>query len=97
MATYEIYPSIGMARVGNSDEEYYIASESLQMDFVPPGGYRDAEGKIKRMGCRFRIYEFDDDGAIVREITSDDAVIEWEVQLVNKKAAKDYPDDHPDA
>ena len=95
MKTYRIYPSIGIARVGNSDKGYYIGAESPDINFVPlqedtdTGPYRDFEGKIKRMGCRFRIYEFDDDGVTPpREITSDNADITWEVQLVNKKAAK---------
>ena len=59
------------------------------MKFLPPGDhYRDAvNGQIKRMGCRFRIYEFEGNTPI-REITSDDATIDWEVRLVNSKAAK---------
>ncbi len=45
--------------------------------------------RIKRMGCRFRIYEFDADGAVIGEVTADDAQVEWTVRLVNKKAAGD--------
>ena len=88
MPTYGIYPAIGIARLGNS-EEHYIGAESPQMNFLPPGDhYRDAvNGQIKRMGCRFRIYEFEGNTPI-REITSDDATIVWEVRLVNSKAAK---------
>lgn len=90
MTDYRIHPAIGIARVGNSDAGHYIAPESWQTDYVPPGGYRDADHKIKRMGCRFRIYEFVDNEP-VREITAEHAIIEWEVHLVNKKAAKDVP------
>ncbi|MEN3331542.1 MAG: hypothetical protein V7641_907 [Blastocatellia bacterium] len=86
--TYKIFPPIGIARLGNSNSEYYIASESPQMNFVPPGGYRDADLKVKRMGCRFRIYEYED-STPVREITANEATIEWRTHLVNSKAAKD--------
>ncbi len=47
------------------------------------------ERRIKRMGCRFRIYELDGGGTVLGEITADDAEIEWQVRLVNKKAAGD--------
>jgi L-Lysine epsilon oxidase N-terminal len=53
--------------------------------------YKDDQGRIKRQGARFRIYEYThDDGDVlteVREITAADAHIEWEVHLVNRKAA----------
>ena len=55
MEKYQIYPPIGIARLGNSPTDHYIGAESPQINFVPPEGYRDAERKIKRMGCRFRI------------------------------------------
>ena len=60
--------------------------------------YRDEKGRVKRMGARFRIYEFEQDemGQEVakREITldSDDVEsIEWDVHLVNSKAVNNNP------
>lgn len=93
---FEIHPSIGIARVGDSTTEHYLAPDAWERDFVPPGGYRDAspEKRIKRMGVRFRIYELDAAGNVIGEITSTtepDAEIIWRVHLVNKKAAKDEP------
>lgn len=85
--SYKIFPSIGVARIGNSESEYYIAADTPQQNFVPAGGYRDRQNKIKRMGQTFRIYEFEDDTP-VREITAAEARIVWEVQLANSKAAK---------
>src|SRR5262249_15756695 len=52
-----------------------------------------ADQLIKRQGARFRIYEYNDEGGLlrpVREITGaldDVAKITWTVQLVNRKAA----------
>ncbi len=124
---FQIFPAIGLARVGNSRHYSYLASEAPLIDYVPEGGYRPvaelAEGSwlspqsvlppgnpqpglpgggvtppgpipielrpLKRMGCRFRIYEFDASGQPVREVTSANAQIEWTIQLVNKKAAGD--------
>ena len=63
--TFEIHPSIGIARVGDSRSEAYLAPDSWHRDFVPPGGYRDAKGKIKRMGVRFRVYELDANGEVL--------------------------------
>src|SRR5262249_42953925 len=53
----------------------------------PPGAYRDTEGALKRQAARFRIYGYNADGKVVRELTSDNADIRWTVHLANKKAA----------
>jgi hypothetical protein len=82
-----IYPGIGIARVGNSKEEYFIGPEVPYPDPKPPGFYRDASGALKRQAARFRIYGLDVQGRVVREITADDAKIEWTVEVANKKAA----------
>jgi L-lysine epsilon oxidase-like protein len=66
---------------------------SLHRPDAPPspnGTYKDRQGRIKRQGARFRIYEYTHDDANVlvqvREMTSAEAQIEWEVHLVNHKA-----------
>jgi hypothetical protein len=97
--TYRIHPAIGIARVGDSPDDYFIGPEapgvlpSLNKPDMPPdpnGTYKDSQGRIKRQGARFRIYEYTEDAGVVtnvREITSAEAQIEWEVHLANRKAA----------
>lgn len=84
-----IHPAVGVARVGNAPaDQYYLAPE------VPgraadsgPGGFKNAKGEVRKEAARFRIYGYDEDGNVVREITAKDAEITWEVHLVNRKAA----------
>jgi hypothetical protein len=96
--TYRIHPAIGIARVGDSTDEFFVGPEAPGVPAVlaPPGGasngtYKDAAGHIKRQGARFRVYEYTEDRAgvvtAVREITAAEAEIEWEVHLANRKAA----------
>ncbi len=81
-----IYPSIGIARVGSSDE-YFIGPEVPEPLPPEPGRRRDAEGRLKRQAARFRVYGLNAKGTIVRELGRDDADIAWTVHLVNQKAA----------
>jgi hypothetical protein len=82
-----IYPPIGIARVGNSEDEYFLAPEVPDPLPEPPGFYRDGEGALKRQAARFRVYGLDAAGAVVRELTADEATIEWQVHLANKKSS----------
>lgn len=97
---YRIHPAIGVARLGNSPDEYFVGPESprvippLVAADAPPDRHatrRDAEGRIKRQGQHFRIFEhtLGDAGDVTnsREITLDDADITWRVHLANRKAA----------
>ena len=81
-----IHPAIGIARIGNSDE-FFIGPEVPHATAPPQGGYRDAEGRLKRQGARFRIYGYDSQGNVVGELTSSNAEIEWSAHVANKKAA----------
>jgi hypothetical protein len=81
-----IHPSIGIARVGNSENDYYFAPE-VPDPGPEPGGYRDASGALKRQAVRFRIYGYDADGRVVAELTAANASIDWCVQVANRKAA----------
>src|SRR3954469_19500007 len=81
-----IHPGIGVARIGNSPE-YFAGPET---PYPPPpeaGGYRDAQGRLKRQAARFRVYGYDASGAVVAELTSANAEIAWTVHVANKKAA----------
>jgi hypothetical protein len=82
-----IYPSIGIARVGNSEAEFFLAPEVPDPPRETPGFYRDAAGALKRQAQRFRVYGLDANERVVAELTADNAQISWSVHLANKKAA----------
>ncbi len=92
IAYCKIHPAIGIARVGNSPDAYFIGPESPGVRVAPPGGYKDLgdpeEGvppRVKRQGARFRVYAYDKDHNVLGEITSAGAEISWTVHLANKK------------
>lgn len=90
-----IYPSIGVARVGNAPEGFVVGPEvthppPLMADHKPgQNPYRDAQGRLYPQAARFRIYGCNAKDEIVRELTGADsgADITWTVHLANKKAA----------
>ncbi|WP_093804148.1 LodA/GoxA family CTQ-dependent oxidase [Streptomyces sp. Wb2n-11] len=86
----KIHPAIGVARVGNSTNTPFIGPESPDQRPLPPGSYKDADGRVIKQDARFRLYGYDREGKVVRELKlSDDDVqdIRWTVHLANKKAA----------
>jgi hypothetical protein len=89
------------------EEGYFIGPEVPNFDFVPApydaagtgrGSYRDRARKIRRQGARFRIYEYaysasnSSEPILVREITSREAEIVWEVEIGNRKSFTDFND-----
>lgn len=83
-----IYPSIGVARVGSSPDEFFIGPEVNEPEPLPPGSYRDKKGRLKRQAARFRIYGVNALGRIIRELTPGrDVKIDWKVRLANTKSA----------
>lgn len=82
-----IHPSIGIARVGSSENEYYIGPEVTDPPPQKPGYYKDSKGALKREAARFRIYGYNAAGEAVAELTADNADIHWTVHVVNQKAA----------
>lgn len=86
---YRIYPSIGIARIGDSDQAFFIGPEAPGM--LPEGPYRDTNG-IHPQAARFRIYRVDIDANENEQVTAEvrptaTTKIEWAVQLANRKAA----------
>ena len=82
-----IHPGIGIARVGNSPTEYFIGPETPTMPPVTADGlFKDGQGAIRRQVAKFRLYGLDADGKVVKELTANDAEINWTVHLANKKA-----------
>jgi hypothetical protein len=86
--TARIHPAIGIARLGNSEDPdgFFLGPERPLDTTPPPGGYRDANKRLKRQGARFRIFLDNEDGS-TRELTLDDADIVWTVEVANSKAA----------
>jgi hypothetical protein len=93
MSKLKIFPSIGVARIGNSSE-FYIGPEQpgIPSNWDPSvrkfKRFKDRENKILRQAARFRIFEFDEAGNPTRELTLGDGVkIEWRVHVANRKAS----------
>jgi hypothetical protein len=92
---FRIYPSIGIARVGNDLTQFYIGSEipghpgfdvDDQGNETPIKQYKVDDDQIKRQAARFRLFEVD--GGVPRPAQLPaGATVEWTVHLVNKKAA----------
>ena len=86
---YRIYPSIGIARIGDSGQSFVTGPESPGS--LPDGPYRDADG-IRPQAARFRIYRIEIDAnenekAAAEILPTTTTKIEWSVQLANRKAA----------
>ena len=82
-----IHPSIGIVRVGNSADDFFLEPEVPDPAPQPPNFYRDSTGALKRQAARFRIYGLNAKGEAVAELTASNAKIRWSVHLANKKAA----------
>ncbi|NER36032.1 MAG: hypothetical protein F6J93_18955 [Oscillatoria sp. SIO1A7] len=97
--TYVIHPAIGVARVGNHDDEFFLAPNEIgglpincDANGNETGGAVSefkVGGKIKRQGQKFRVYKYDDTGNATEVDLSDSTQVEsvtWTVRLANKKA-----------
>jgi hypothetical protein len=82
----KIHPAIGIARVGNSPDEFFIGPEHPGDRSIPPDGYKDDKCRVKRQAAQFHIFAYHKDGS-TNEITSEQAEIKWTVHLANKKAS----------
>src|SRR5688572_33297783 len=72
---YAVHPAVGVARLGNSPDEFYLEPETiggLPIECTPDGTpraeggkpvfvrkFKDAEGRIKRQGAQFRVFALD--------------------------------------
>ena len=87
---YRIYPSIGVARVGDCLDSFLIGPEAPGV--VPAGPFRGKDRGIKPQAARFRIYKVQVDASenetVIEEVVrSNDIEIAWSVSLANRKAA----------
>lgn len=98
IAYVEIFPPVGIARFGDSENEYFLAPE-VPGRTSPPAGidkFRDSEQKIRRQAVRFRVYAYDENDNNLGEINSKVVIgpaaqehytLKWTVHVANKKAA----------
>ena len=86
---FRIYPSIGIARLGNgpAEKDQVIFSPEIPWAnlFEIGNNYLTDKGEIKKQAQRFYIYSCDDSGNPVDEIDPADYDIEWTVEVANKK------------
>lgn len=87
-AKCKIFPPIGIARIGDSDDAWFIGPEAPGV--VPEvASYKDKLGRVARQAARFRVFAYFPDGS-VEELDAehaDVARLDWTVTLANKKAA----------
>ena len=89
IAYCRIYPGVGIARLGNSPDEFFVGPETPGVTPSPVGGFKDPVGRIKRQAARFRLYAYDTDDKVLGEVTGADADIVWTVHLANRKPEYD--------
>jgi L-Lysine epsilon oxidase N-terminal len=87
---YRIYPSIGIARIGDCKDSFLIGPEAPGV--APSVPFRGADRGLKPQAARFRIYKVDIDAneneTVTEEVLAGDGIeIEWSVSLANRKAA----------
>jgi hypothetical protein len=85
--TVRIHPAIGITRLGNSPDGYFIGPE---IPGVHPDvrACRDSAGRLKRQAARFRLFAYDNKNHLLGEITAGSGIdIQWTVHLRNTKAA----------
>ncbi|PVZ71508.1 CTQ-dependent glycine oxidase GoxA [Pelagibaculum spongiae] len=86
VVSYEIYPPIGVSRLGNSHEWFYAP----EVPGIPQaqGRFKEDENSIKKQVQRYRIYGFNVHGEAVSEFNlSNCKDIDWQVRVANTKAA----------
>jgi hypothetical protein len=78
-----------VARVGNATGEHeYVLSADVPggTPYSHDGRLRDADGRIRRQGARFRIYAEFEDGTCSELTAIDGLQIQWTVEIANLKA-----------
>ncbi|MDF1794431.1 MAG: LodA/GoxA family CTQ-dependent oxidase [Thalassobaculaceae bacterium] len=81
-----IHPGIGIARIGNATDAFYIGPQVPNPTPLAPAHYRDETGALKREAALFRIYGYNAADEVVTELTADNAEITWRVHVANQKS-----------
>lgn len=100
---FSIYPPIGVARLGNSDE-FYIgpeAMDSMGVEIVdgieqPVTSFKDDRFRMKKQAARFRVFETSEGSDPKPAELPDGAQIKWIVNLANRKDAVQRPSSPPE-
>jgi hypothetical protein len=80
---FKIHPAIGIARVGDSPDGFYLAPEEggqLPNELATDGSekpitkFKDSEGRVKRQAARFRVFGYGDDGKPGAEVKVGDTI-----------------------
>lgn len=74
---YKIHPAIGVARLGDAPDEFYVGPDSEDEIIDPPGGFKDANCRLKRQAARFYIYSHDTVTGATQEVTGQIDELEW--------------------
>lgn len=86
---FRIYPSIGVARLGNgpAEKDQVIFSPEIPWAnlYETDNNYLTEDGRVKKQAQRFYIYECDDAGRPVQQIDPAAYDIKWTVEVANKK------------
>jgi hypothetical protein len=82
-----IHPGIGVARVGDSGDAFYLGPEVPFATAPQDATLKDATGAVARQAARFRVFGYDADGQVVAELTEPDVAIDWTVHLAGRKPA----------
>jgi hypothetical protein len=93
---YKIHPAIGIARVGNSPDSFYLAPDATgapPIDCGPDGlpivkdgaeqhvtQYKDTQNRIRRQAARFRVFVYDDTNPSGRELKIGDTITTMQVK-----------------
>ena len=100
MERFKIFPSIGIARVGGSQNQFFVCPENeksfgIEIDDIcnetELRNFKDSSGLIKRQAARFKVFELDASTNEYKPVDMSKASIEWQVHLVNKKSAAIRP------
>lgn len=80
---FKIHPAIGIARVGDSPDSFYLAPEQagqLPVELTSDGKeqqitkFKDDQQRVKRQAARFRVYGYDDDFKQGKELQVGDTI-----------------------
>jgi hypothetical protein len=83
---FEIHPTIGIARVGNSADSFYFGPELPGALPKAPDGFKDPSGAMARQAARFRVYAYGPRNEVLGEVPAD-VQVDWSVSVANKKAS----------
>lgn len=90
ITSVRIHPAIGIARLGNSPDAFFVGPEVPGAPPDPGGGrFKDEHRRIKRQAARFRCFGYDARGERWMELTDTPGVVavHWTVHVVNRKGA----------